>query len=262
MGITAINGVTITASLATSASTFAVTDTTTGVGPYYPVFVDGTTGTRTPRVDSSTLTYNATTNQLTTTSSFATSASQAISASHAIIASSSIITNAIQVGASTTATAQQYILFAPQYAGGGGVLATFPSESNNLIYTPNTGELRPGFVNNGTQGTKTTTADANLTIDAALTQSVTWIASLTLTRSLIINNLTDGRQVNVYIRNTNATQRQIIFSGSTSTTGHVLMNMSVGAGVASTNTQNIAGTSGTMLVHAFNIGGNLVGGIS
>ena len=112
MGITAINGVTITASLATSASTFAVTDTTTGVGPYYPVFVDGTTGTRTPRVDSSTLTYNATTNQLTTTSSFATSASQAISASHAIIASSSIITNAIQVGASTTATAQQYILFA------------------------------------------------------------------------------------------------------------------------------------------------------
>lgn len=253
MGITAINGVTITASLslsasntvsAQSASAFAVTDTTTGTGPYYPVFVDGTSGTRTPRVDSSTFTYNATTNTLSTT------------ASNAVTASS------LSVAANTGATLQQYILWTPAYAGGGGTIQSFPSASSNLIYTPNTGELRSGFVNNGSQGTKTTTADANLTIDAALTQSVTWIASLTLTRSLIINNLADGRQVNVYIRNTNATQRQIIFSGSSTTSGHVLMNMSVGAGVASTTIQSIAGTSGTMLVHAFNIGGNLVGGVS
>ena len=254
MGITAINGVTITASLslsasntvsAQSASTFAVTDTTTGVGPYYPVFVDGTSGTgKAPRVDSSTLTYNATTNTLSTT------------ASNAVTASS------LRVEANTSATLQQYILWTPAYAGGGGTVQSFPSASSTLTYTPSTGELRSGFVNNDTQGVKTATADANLTIDASITQSVTWIASLTATRSLIINNLASGRQVNVYIRNTNATQRQIIFSGSATTSGHVLMNMSVGAGVASATIQNIAGTSGTMLVHAFNIGGNLVGGVS
>ena len=117
------------------------------------------------------------------------------------------------------------------------------------------------MVNGRAGGTKTNTADANLTIDASLTQSVYWAASLTATRSLVINNLADGRQVNVYIRNTNATQRQIIFSGSASTSGHVLMNMAVGAGAASVTTQNIAASTGTMMVRAFNIGGNLVGGV-
>jgi hypothetical protein len=159
-------------------------------------------------------------------------------------------------------TLQQYIVFVPNYAGGGGVQTSVASGSSALRYIPSTQEFRAGLINNLAGGTKTTTADANLTIDAALTQSVTWIASLTATRSLIINNLADGRFVNVYIRNTNATQRQIIFSGSATTSGHALMNMSVGAGVASATIQNIAGTSGTMLVHAFNIGGNLVGGVS
>jgi hypothetical protein len=59
---------------AARASQVAVTNTTTGTGPYYLMFADGTTGNRTARVDSSTLTFNATTNILTTTASFATSA--------------------------------------------------------------------------------------------------------------------------------------------------------------------------------------------
>jgi hypothetical protein len=161
----------------------------------------------------------------------------------------------------TADTTTNYIPYG-QASGGGGLAPQQFSQSAALRFTPSTSELRVGFSNNTTAGTKTTTADANLTIDAALTQSVTWIASLTVTRSLIINNLEDGRQVNVYIRNTNATQRHIIFSGSATTSGHVLMNMSVGAGIASSTIQPIVGTSGTMLVHAFNIGGNLVGGVS
>ena len=63
------------ATTATNANNVAVTDTTTGTGPYYVMFADGTTGNRAVRVDSAALTFNATTNTLTATSSFATTAS-------------------------------------------------------------------------------------------------------------------------------------------------------------------------------------------
>ena len=65
---------------AQTASTITVTDTTTGTGPYYVAFTDGTTGARNLRVDSAALTFNATTNTLTTTASYAL---QALSASFA-----------------------------------------------------------------------------------------------------------------------------------------------------------------------------------
>ena len=80
----------VTATTATNANNVAVTDTTTGTGPYYVMFADGTTGNRAVRVDSSTLTFNATTNTLTVTSSYA---NQALSASYA--ASVNNLTNAI-----------------------------------------------------------------------------------------------------------------------------------------------------------------------
>jgi len=47
--------------LASTASTVTVTDTPSGVGPYYITFVDGTSGARAVRTDSTTLTWNATT---------------------------------------------------------------------------------------------------------------------------------------------------------------------------------------------------------
>lgn len=68
------------ATVAVTASTVAVTDTTSGTGPYYLMFADGTTGTRAVRVDSATLTFNASTNTITATSSYA---NQALSASFA-----------------------------------------------------------------------------------------------------------------------------------------------------------------------------------
>jgi hypothetical protein len=61
--------------IATTASNVAVTDTTTGTGPYYVMFADGTTGNRAVRVDSAALTFNATTNVLATTASFSSTAS-------------------------------------------------------------------------------------------------------------------------------------------------------------------------------------------
>ena len=64
-----------TASHASIASSSLVTDTTTGVGPYYVTFVDGTSGNRPLRVDNAALTFNATTNILTTTASQALTSS-------------------------------------------------------------------------------------------------------------------------------------------------------------------------------------------
>ena len=83
LNIPATSSYALTASLAISASSFSVTDTTTGTGPYYLTFVDGTTGFRTPRVDSVALTFNATTNFLNVTASNAFTASSAVSSSWA-----------------------------------------------------------------------------------------------------------------------------------------------------------------------------------
>jgi hypothetical protein len=116
-------------------------------------------------------------------------------------------------------------------------------------------------MNQGTTSNKSNTSDANLTFDAAITQSMYWVAAFTATRSLIVSNISQGRMVRVYIRNTNATQRQISFSGSTTTTGHAAINMAISAGGASATTQNIAGSSGTMFVTIENIGGFIVGGV-
>lgn len=48
-----------------SAANVTITDTTTGTGPYYLAFVGGTSGSQGMLVDSSTLSYNATSNTLT-----------------------------------------------------------------------------------------------------------------------------------------------------------------------------------------------------
>ena len=53
-----------------TASTILVTDTSTGTGPYYVTFVDGTSGAKTLRTDSSTLTWNSTTNTLSSSGNF------------------------------------------------------------------------------------------------------------------------------------------------------------------------------------------------
>jgi hypothetical protein len=67
-----------TAAVANSVEVF---DTTTGTGPFFVMFADGTTNNRVPRVDSSTFTYNATTNIITVTSSFASTSSFATTSS-------------------------------------------------------------------------------------------------------------------------------------------------------------------------------------
>ena len=62
---------------ATTASVNTITDTTTGTGPYYLTFVAGTSGAQAELIDSTGLTYNATTNTITATASNAISAATA-----------------------------------------------------------------------------------------------------------------------------------------------------------------------------------------
>ena len=56
--------------------------------------------------------------------------------------------------------------------------------------------------------------DADLTVDAAVTQSLAWVGNFTADRALFITNLTKGRKFEAYINNTNASSRTIIISGS------------------------------------------------
>lgn len=249
MGITQINGQNITASLATSALSASTGLVTTNATFYIP-FVDSNNLTPGPEILGTvgSLTYNPSTGQLGATNVTATNFTGTAS-----VASTAIV--------STGATnASHYVMFTPNFNAGGPGPSPI-SESGNCIFNPSTLEFRGGLINNTANGSKTSTADANLTIDASLTQSMTWIASFTTTRSLIVTNLTDGRQVNVWIRNTNATQRQITFSGSTGATGQAISMSAGGTGAVSIVTQNIAATTGTMFVNVRTIGSTTFGTI-
>ena len=69
-----LTGNATTATTATNATNTAVTNTSTGTGPYYITFVESATGNGAQRVDATGLTYNATTNTITATASYATTA--------------------------------------------------------------------------------------------------------------------------------------------------------------------------------------------
>jgi len=275
MGITNINGIAITASLASTSSVAvsASTQLITTNAFHFPLFVADNNLTSAPEVLGTIGGYrfNPGTTRLeitgslfattitgsvtgSMTGSFLGTASNAVSSSDATNAASASKVNIEAIGTN----ALHYPTFvntlsSPQFQQ--------IYNDSGLTYNPSTNEFRANLFNIQTSGSNSSTADANLTIDASLTQSMYWVASFTTTRSLIVNNLTQGRQVRVYIRNTNATQRQIIFSGSTTTSGHGLTNMAVGAGAASVTTQNIAANNGTMLANIENMGGFIVGGL-
>lgn len=265
MGVTAINGVAITASLATnaiSASKVEAVNNDTGAGNFFVPFFPSQTGFQYLGTDINFF-YNPIANTLTVQGNITASN---ITASTGFFGTSSWSRNAL-----TASRAQQ--LETINVATNATYYPTFVDSANGTadretVYTngtftfnPGTQELRAGPMNQGTTSNKSNTSDANLTFDAAITQSMYWVAAFTATRSLIVSNITQGRMVRVYIRNTNATQRQISFSGSTTTMGHAAINMAISAGGASATTQNIAGSSGTMFVTIENIGGFIVGGV-
>jgi hypothetical protein len=267
MGITNINGIAITASLASTASAITITFDG-GTAPPSPVLFAQNSGSRDVRSNSE-LYYLVLSQRLHVPN--ISSSGQIIAASFtgSLLGTSSWAANAITASRALSASQVNTIntttnaTFFPTFVDSANGTSTAENVFTNTTFTfnPSTDELRADLINNNTGGSNTSTADANLTIDASLTQSMYWVASFTTTRSLVVNNLTQGRHVRVYIRNTNATQRQIIFSGSTTTSSHGLINMAVNAGAASVTTQNFVANSGTGLATIENIGGFIVGGL-
>ena len=88
---------------ATNATNTAVTNTSTGTGPYYITFVESATGNVSQRVDATGLTYNATTNTITATASYATTA---LSSSYAVTASFALNAGGSGTGFPFTGSAQ------------------------------------------------------------------------------------------------------------------------------------------------------------
>jgi len=130
---------------ATNANNVAVTDTTSGTGPYYVMFADGTTGNRAARVDSAALTFNATTNTLTVTSS------NAISSSFASTVGS--------IASNVTNNTDNYILTA---TGGGSINGESNLQFNGSTLTVTGNEVITG--NLTVQGTASFQQTTNLEV--------------------------------------------------------------------------------------------------
>jgi hypothetical protein len=119
---------------AQSASYIDVVDQPTGVGPYYPLFTDGTINNAI-YIDSTLYSYNATTNTLTVTASRAVSASHALTASYyngSVVSASYAQTASFYGGSVASASYAQTASLAPGY-----LPLTGGTVSGNLTVTGN-----------------------------------------------------------------------------------------------------------------------------
>lgn len=119
-------------------------------------------------------------------------------------------------------------------------------------------------INGSTVGSASSTTDADATVDASTTTLYAYVQSASTTaRTINISNLTAGRMIELYLRNTNAGAKTINITASTTTTGFAAVNLSKGdAGGASQTSVTLAATSGTAVVIIFNANGVIGGSIS
>jgi hypothetical protein len=104
------------------------------------------------------------------------------------------------------------------------------------------------------------TADGNATFNAEGVMLASWIASLTTTRSLNIVNLTAGRFMKIYVRNTNGSSRVVQINASATAEGLTPVNLAAGAGAVSVSQITLAATSGSAVITVWNTGsGTIVG---
>jgi len=112
------------------------------------------------------------------------------------------------------------------------------------------------------------TGDTNQTVSAASYDRVYWTDTFGGNRTLNISNLTDGREVIIFIREQGQTPQDITINASTTTSGYsgVFLAQSRGEDVESqgTSTFELDGTvlvNGIVQVTVVNIGGNFVGSV-
>jgi hypothetical protein len=124
---------------ATNSTNVGITDTTTGAGPYYLTFVSSTSGNQAQRVDSTGLTYNATTNAITASIFKGDLVGTASYAGIALTATNAVSADKVLTETTSTA-ASYYVTFVDSDNG------TAASEKLNTNtgaqYNPGTGTLR------------------------------------------------------------------------------------------------------------------------
>jgi hypothetical protein len=114
-----------------------------------------------------------------------------------------------------------------------------------------------------THGSASSTTDADATVDAATNTFYAYVQSTSGTaRTINISNLSAGRMIKLYLRNTNAATKVINITASTTTTGFAAVAMSKGdAGGTSVTAVTLAATSGTSVVTVFNANGTFGGSV-
>jgi hypothetical protein len=114
------------------------------------------------------------------------------------------------------------------------------------------------------RGGSSTATSGTIVVDADLYERFNYTASIATGVTVQVQNLTDGKEVQVYVRNTNATARPVYFEASTTTSGFAGVNLAVGnpVGAPSASGITLSGSTGTTLVWLGNINGTIVGGAS
>ena len=112
-------------------------------------------------------------------------------------------------------------------------------------------------------GNASSTTDADATVDAATTTFYAYIQSAsTQARTINISNLTAGRSVFLYLRNTSGAGGKVItIAASTTTTGFVGVNIATSNGAASATSVTLVATNGTAMIRVFNANGTFAGGM-
>lgn len=169
-----------------------------------------------------------------------------------------------QSAANTTLFVAGNITTTPQFvtSTGTGSVAQAPTLSSstgsgNVVLSTNPTITSP------TGGNSSSTADADATVDAAANTFYAYVQSASTTaRTINISNLTAGRAITLYLRNTNIGAKTINITASTSTSGFAAVNMSKGdAGGTSVTAVTLSATSGTAMVTLFNANGTIAGAI-
>lgn len=125
-----------------------------------------------------------------------------------------------------------------------------------LVFSTNPTLTSPAY------GTASSTADLDATVDAATTSFYAYIQSASGTaRTINVSNLTSGRTITLYLRNTNVGTKVVNIASSTTTTGFAAVNLSRGAGQTSATSVTLAASTGTATITVFNIGGTFGGSI-
>lgn len=110
--------------------------------------------------------------------------------------------------------------------------------------------------------TSTDATTAIFTINASTTQLYHHSASFNGNKTFQISNLTNGRSVYLYLRNTDSlNNRTMSIQASTTTSGYTSVELSR-SGSISVSSFSLSASTGTAVVWVVNIGGNLVGSLS